>query len=115
MRVLLVLAALTMCLSIVHSQPCLRTHWAVDEARYGKMCYSDIPYLYTGRGLVEGRWPYADTGGRYQVMEYPVGISYLAWFAAKVTQATPLTRAGPPVADAAQRRRRLGVRACRAS
>ena len=86
-------------LAIVHSQPCLKTHWANDEARYGKMCYSDIPYLYTGRGLVEGRWPYADPHGRYQVMEYPVGISYFAWVAAKVTQATPLTRAGPPMAE----------------
>ena len=22
------------------------------------MCYSDLPYLYTGRGLAEGNWPY---------------------------------------------------------
>ena len=78
-RVLLVLAAVVLGLAIVHSQPCLKTHWANDEARYGKMCYSDTPYLYTDRGFVEGRWPYADPHGRYQVMEYPVGISYFAW------------------------------------
>ena len=57
------------------------------------MCYSDIPYLYTGRGFAEGQWPYADSDGRYEVMEYPVGISYLAWVAAKVTQLDPV---GPP-------------------
>ena len=48
---------------------------------------------------MEGRWPYADPERRYEVMEYPVGISYFAWGVAKITQATPLTRAGPPVAE----------------
>jgi uncharacterized membrane protein len=98
-RVLLVLAAVVFSLAVVHSQPCLTTHWANDKARYGKMCYSDIPYLYSDRGLVEGRWPYAAPHRRYQVMEYPVGISYFAWFAAKATQATSLTRAGPPISE----------------
>ena len=113
-RVLLALAAVVMGLAILHSQPCLSTHWSNDEARYGKMCYSDVPYLYVGRSLVEGRWPYADDGGRYRVIEYPVGIAYVAWAAAKVTQLPPL-RAGPPVAE-----RRAGPRptrstGCRAS
>ena len=48
------------------------------------MCYSDIPYLYTGRGFAEQRWPYA-ANDRYPAMEYPVGISYLAWVASKIT------------------------------
>ena len=46
------------------------------------MCYSDLPYLYTGRGLAELDWPYTDDPGiraRYEVMEYPVGISYFAY------------------------------------
>ena len=53
------------------------------------MCYSDLPYLYTGRGLVELDWPYSDdpqVRARYEVMEYPVGISYFAYGAAWVTQ-----------------------------
>ena len=53
------------------------------------MCYSDLPYLYTGRGLVELEWPYTDDAqvrDRYEVMEYPVGISYFAYGAAWVTQ-----------------------------
>ena len=57
-------------------------------------CYSDVPYLYTERGFAEGHWPYADSDGRFQVMEYPVGISYLAWAPPEITQLDP---AGPPV------------------
>ena len=52
------------------------------------MCYSDLPYLYTGRGLAELDWPYTDDAqvrSRYEVMEYPVGISYFAYGAAWVT------------------------------
>ena len=45
------------------------------------MCYSDLPYLYTGRGFAELNWPYTDdqqVRARYEVMEYPVVISYCA-------------------------------------
>ena len=93
-RVLLAVATVGFVLSLVHQVPCLQTDWSSDQARYGKMCYSDVPYLYTGRGMAEGLWPYTDTGGRYQVMEYPVGISYVAWAVARVTLVWP---AGPPM------------------
>lgn len=95
LRVLLALYAVVMTLSVVHHVPCLTTGWADDQARYGKGCYSDVPYLYTGRGLAEGWWPYADDGGRHQVMEYPVGISYLAWGAGELTRA--VAQEGPDV------------------
>ncbi len=88
-RVLLALFAVSFALALIQHQPCLKTNWTGDQARYGKMCYSDVPYLYTGRGYAEGLWPYSDTDGRYQVTEYPVGISYLAWSAAKLTQLHP--------------------------
>ena len=101
-RVLLALFAVVFALSVLQHDPCLRTNWSSDQARYGKACYSDIPYLYTGRGFAEGLWPYADNGGRYEVMEYPVGISYLAWVAAKVTQLNPC---GPTLGGAAGDRR----------
>ncbi len=94
-RVLLALFAVGFALSLVHHVPCLQTNWTGDQARYGKMCYSDVPYLYTGRGLAEGLWPYSDSGGRYSVMEYPVGISYLAWGTAKAVLLDP---AGPSLA-----------------
>ncbi|MEO5651393.1 MAG: glycosyltransferase 87 family protein [Marmoricola sp.] len=88
-RVLMALVTGVFVLSIVHRVPCMQTDWSGDAARYAKMCYSDVPYLYTGRGLAEGLWPYSDSFGRYEVMEYPVGITYLAWFAAKLTLLIP--------------------------
>jgi uncharacterized membrane protein len=93
-RVLLAMFAVLFALSLVQHVPCMSTNWANDQARYGKMCYSDVPYQYTGRGYVEGLWPYADTHGRYQATEYPVGISYLEWVAARLTQLHP---SGPPM------------------
>ncbi|MCW2759928.1 MAG: integral rane protein [Marmoricola sp.] len=95
-RVLLALFAVVFSLGLVQHEPCLKTDWTGDQARYGKMCYSDLPYQYTGRGYAEGLWPYSDSGDRYQVTEYPVGISYLAWTAAKLTQLDP---EGPPMAQ----------------
>jgi uncharacterized membrane protein len=50
------------------------------------MCYSDVPYLYSGRGLAAGYVPYSDNGGRYPALEYPVVIGYFAYGAALVTQ-----------------------------
>jgi hypothetical protein len=94
-RVLLALFTVVFALSLVHHVPCVQTNWSNDQARYAKGCYSDIPYLYTARGFAEGQWPYADSGGRFQVMEYPVGISYLAWTAASLTR---LASSGPPEA-----------------
>jgi uncharacterized membrane protein len=93
-RVMLAMFAVVFTLSLVQHVPCVHTNWANDQARYAKMCYSDVPYLYTGRGFAEGRWPYADPGGRFEVIEYPVGIAYLAWVAAEVTQLDP---SGPAI------------------
>ncbi|MGI9155627.1 MAG: glycosyltransferase family 87 protein [Marmoricola sp.] len=94
-RVLLAVFTIVSCLGIVQKVPCLQTQWTNNDVRYAKMCYSDIPYLYTGRGMAEQTWPYSDTHGRYQVMEYPVGISYFAWGAAWLTR--PFA-SGPPEA-----------------
>jgi uncharacterized membrane protein len=87
-RVVLALAALTFAIGMVQKAPCYRTEWLDGELRYSAMCYSDVPYLYTGRGFAELNWPYDDdeqVRARYEVMEYPVGISYLAWANAHLT------------------------------
>jgi uncharacterized membrane protein len=86
-RVVLALACLGMLLGMAQKTPCVREHWAGQEYRYAALCYSDVPYLYTGRGFAERTVPYSDTGGRYQTMEYPVVIGYFAYGAALVTQA----------------------------
>jgi uncharacterized membrane protein len=85
-RVVLAVAALAFVLGMVQKTPCVRDNWAGTDLRYGAMCYSDVPYLYSGRGFAAGYAPYEDTGGRYPALEYPVVIGYFAYGAALVTQ-----------------------------
>ncbi|ANH37690.1 hypothetical protein I601_1248 [Nocardioides dokdonensis FR1436] len=90
LRVLLALCAVVVALGMLQKAPCYSDTWTDTDARYTQMCYSDLPYLYTGRALVERAWPYsgdAELRERYpEVMEYPVGISYWAWGTALVAQ-----------------------------
>ena len=95
-RVVLAVAALALVLGMVQKTPCVRDNWAGDDLRYGAMCYSDVPYLYTGRGFAAGYVPYTDNGARYPTMEYPVLIGYFAYAAARITQAL----GDPPDLDA---------------
>ncbi|MBF4163921.1 glycosyltransferase family 87 protein [Nocardioides acrostichi] len=90
-RVLLALTALCFVLGMAQKSGCYEDTWTNGQQRYTHMCYSDLPYLYTGRGLAERAWPYSedpDVRARYpQVMEYPVGISYWAYGTALAAQA----------------------------
>ncbi len=86
-RVVLAVATIAMVVGMAQKTPCVRDDWASNPVQYGAMCYSDVPYLYTGRGLAAGYGPYADTGGRYSAMEYPVVIGYFAWGSAILTRA----------------------------
>jgi uncharacterized membrane protein len=86
-RVVLVLVTLAFALGMLQKQPCWAKDWGDGHERYVKMCYSDVPYLYTGRGFAELLWPYdddAEVRAKYEVMEYPVGIAYAAWGTAHV-------------------------------
>ena len=87
-RVVLLLAAVCVALGMVQKTDCFQEGWSSGTTRYSDMCYSDLPYLYTGRGLVELAWPFTDdpqVRARFEVMEYPVGISYWAYGAAWAT------------------------------
>lgn len=86
-RVVLALACVAMLLGMVQKTPCVRAGWSGEEYRYAALCYSDVPYLYTGRGFAERTVPYTDTGERYRTMEYPVVIGYVAYGAALLTHA----------------------------
>jgi uncharacterized membrane protein len=88
-RVLLAAFTVVFAVGLVQKYPCGETNWSSESVRYAKMCYSDVPYLYTGRGFAQQHWPYADSHGRLEVMEYPVVISYFAWAASKVTGLMP--------------------------
>ncbi|MEZ5161219.1 MAG: hypothetical protein R2709_11070 [Marmoricola sp.] len=63
-----------------------RTPGTVRELRLVEQCdqvFEDVlfrhPLSLHGQRFGRATWPYADTDGRYEVMEYPVGISYFAW------------------------------------
>jgi uncharacterized membrane protein len=99
-RVVLAVAALAFVLGMVQKTPCVsHDNWAKDKASYAAMCYSDVPYLYVGRGFAAGHPPYTDTGGTYPALEYPVLIGWFAYGAAVVTQDL-----ADPVPDLAARR-----------
>ncbi len=87
LRVVLAVACLAFVLGMVQKAPCVASSWTDGELRYAAMCYSDVPYLYTGRGFAERLFPFTDTGGRYQAMEYPVVIGYFAYGATLLTHA----------------------------
>ena len=57
-RVMLLMTAVVFALGMVQKSGCYDRYWVYDDHRYTHMCYSDLPYLYTGRGLVELNWPY---------------------------------------------------------
>ena len=80
---LLAVFTVVFALGLVQKYPCGQANWA-NSVDYSKMCYSDVPPLYTGRGFAEHQWPYSDDS-RYSAMEYPVLISYLAWVSSEVT------------------------------
>ena len=62
-RVVLLLAALCFAAGMVQKAPCFNDGWRDGNQKYSDMCYSDLPYLYTGRGLAELSWPYSDDEG----------------------------------------------------
>ena len=86
-RVVLAVACAAWVLALVQKAPCVADGWSGDPTRYTAMCYSDVPYLYVGRGFAERVVPYADSGGRYPDLEYPVLIGLFAGGAAVLTQA----------------------------
>jgi uncharacterized membrane protein len=86
-RVVLVLMTLSFALGLVQKAPCAAQEWQDGTARYTQMCYSDIPYLYAGRGFAEGFAPYLDNGDRYEYLEYPVLTGVFAFWAAELTHA----------------------------
>ena len=88
-RVVLALTAVCMALGMLQKTSCYDQTWQNGQSRYSHMCYSDLPYLYTGRGFAEHQWPYSDDNARYSAMEYPVLISYFAWVASELTAVVP--------------------------
>ena len=53
LRVLMAMVCVTFALGMVQKAPCAADAWQNGTVRYTQMCYSDIPYLYSGRGFAE--------------------------------------------------------------
>ncbi len=86
-RVVVAVACVFWALAMIQKAPCSASDWSDTSLRARAMCYSDIPYLYSGRGFAELSVPFSDTGGRYPYLEYPVGTGYFTYGAAWVTHA----------------------------
>jgi uncharacterized membrane protein len=72
LRVLVVLAATAYTFGYLTKLPCHAEGFGGD-ARYTRLCYSDIPFLYSIRGFADGWLPYVQTGpGQGPALEYPV-------------------------------------------
>jgi uncharacterized membrane protein len=71
-RILIILTSTAFTLGYISKLPCHAESFGGD-ARYTRLCYSDIPFLYQLRGFADGWLPYIDTGtGRGPALEYPV-------------------------------------------
>jgi len=86
-RVLLVVTTLTFLVGMAQKAPCELEEWPGDGTQFTHLCYSDIGYLYAGRGFAEGVIPYVDNDDRYTYLEYPVLTGAFAYGAALVTHA----------------------------
>jgi uncharacterized membrane protein len=87
-RVLLLLTAVVFSLGLLQKAPCALSTGHDQNWTYSHMCYTDLRPLYVPRGFAELEWPYSgdpQVRQRYDVMEYPAGISYWAWGTAWVT------------------------------
>ena len=85
-RVSIVVGLLVYAVGWLSKGYCLANGWGAPQ-RYMYLCYSDIPILYSARGLADGAFPYLlDPGPGQQVLEYPVLTGVFMYVAAWVTR-----------------------------
>jgi uncharacterized membrane protein len=85
LRVLVLMGATAFTLGYIAKLPCHAEAFGGD-ARYTRLCYSDIPYLYELRGFADGWLPYIQTGdGQGPPLEYPVLTGFFMQIASWLT------------------------------
>lgn len=95
----LVATVLTFAVGFAQKWPCHYAGWPWDtRLAFGSYCYSDIPILFRGRGLIDGAFPYAPQPAG-PPLEYPVGSGYLMDLTARLSR---LFTPGADEATAAQ-------------
>jgi uncharacterized membrane protein len=84
-RVLIVMTAVAAVVGYLTKAHCLLNGWGAGK--YTHLCYSDIPPLYTLRGLADGAIPYLSDVPADQVLEYPALTGVFVYLAARLTPA----------------------------
>ena len=80
---------LTTAVGIGMREPCFATAWTGGgNQQYTHMCYSDIPYMYQGRGFTSNNVPYYSTNTNYY-LEYPVVTGAAMETAAQIAKHIP--------------------------
>src|SRR3954452_3428704 len=79
-------AAVMVALGYWQKHPCDAAGWPYSERLlFGRRCYSDLPFLFQGRGLAHGVFPYAPGAGA-RPLEYPVLTGYALDAVARLTR-----------------------------
>lgn len=89
-RVLAVLTVLVFALGMAQKSPCYHSGWFFGAtAQYDHACYSDIPHLFSLRGIAQGQFPYLHKIPQptpdMQYLEYPVLTGLFMWVAGRLT------------------------------
>ena len=84
-KAILALAVLASLLSFTKFSHCEGTTWATPD-QYIHACYSDLPSLFSERGLDKNQWPYASNTN---AVEYPV-LTGMVMFATASLVNTPI-------------------------
>jgi len=71
----LVVAVLASLVSFAKFDHCRNSGWGVPD-QYAHACYSDLPALFSARGLTTHSWPYASATNS---VEYPPGTAMVMW------------------------------------
>ncbi len=87
LRVCLAFAILAMGLAFLAKAPCREDGWTEGD-QYRHACYSDIPILFSVRGLADGGFPYLDETA--PPFEYPVVTGIVAGVTAVIVNALPI-------------------------
>ena len=86
LRILIALAILASLLSFAKFNHCQSTGWA-SPGQYIHACYSDLPALYSARGLDSNAWPYSSNDNS---VEYPV-ITAMVMYATSFLANSPVS------------------------
>ena len=82
-RIVFALSLLAAAISFTKFNSCQSFDWATPN-QYVHACYSDIPALFSERGLNQGVWAYSNAD---KAVEYPVITGVVMWVLAKVSPA----------------------------